>query len=245
MATTELALPKLVEILAPGGQYELGKLALRKEHGQVLQNAKKLEGIKSAEQADEVTSFGRLLQAAKSESEAFYKPFKKQVDDIKAPILADEHQDVDAYVSEGKRLGSLMTVWTKHCIEQQAIADRLAREEAERKAQEEQLLRAIEVESIEGIEAAEEVLAAPLQVASVVTQSMMGTKPRGSVFKTTYKATLTNKMDLIKAVAEGKVSLEALDVNQSFLNKQATGYKEGMSIPGVAFAPVDSTGFRR
>ena len=87
MGTTELALPRIVEVLAPGGEYEVGRIALRKEHGVVLENAKKVTSVSTAEDAEEVTRFGRLLQAATGEAEKFYKGYKQQIDAIKAPIL--------------------------------------------------------------------------------------------------------------------------------------------------------------
>jgi hypothetical protein len=244
MGTTELALPKIVEILQPGGLYEQGKVALRKEHGVVLENAKKLTAITTAEEAESVTNFGRLLQAAKSEAEAFYKPFKKQVDDLKAPILADEHDDVDPYEAEKKRLGTLLTGWNKKVREEQEAAERKAREEAAKKAQEEALLRAIEVEEVNGTEAALEVLEEPVYVPPVVTQSQV-VKPKGSVSSLTYKATVTNLMELVQAVAAGKAPLQALLPNESFLNNQARQFKEAFSIPGTKLETQASTGFRR
>jgi hypothetical protein len=245
MATTELALPQIVELLAPGGAYEKGRIALRASHGVVLENAKKLVAITSAEEAEQVTNFGRLLQAATGEAEKFYKPHKAQIDAIKAPILQDEHADVDAYKAESKRLGLLMTGWMKQCREQQEIADRLAREEANRKAQEEALLRAIEVEEVEGTAAAEEVLAAPLYVPPVVTQSMQPFKPKGSVASATYKAKLDNLLVLVKAIAEGKAPIQAIEWNESWCNGQARAFREAYNIPGTILDKVDSTGFRR
>lgn len=254
MATTEvlkdevpqawLVLPKVVEILAPGGDYTRGRLALRKEHGVVLENAKKMLAVNSAEDAETVTGYGRLLQAATGESEKFYKGFKQQVDAIKAPILTDEHADVDAYEAEKKRLGGLMTVWNRKVREEQEVEERKAREEALRRAQEEQLLRAIEVESIEGTAAAEQVLQEPLMPMPSVPLSRSYEKPRGSVAKVNYSAKVNKPMELLKAIIDGRVPIQAIEINQSWLNARARSDKESFSLPGCELVKDDGTHFR-
>lgn len=254
MATTEvlkeqipqawLVLPKVVEILSPGGEYTRGRLALRKEHGVVLENAKKVLAINSAEEAETATGYGRLLQAATGESATFYKGFKQQIDAIKAPVLSDEHQDVDAYEAEKKRLGGLLTMWNRKVREEQEAEERKAREEAVRKAQEEQLLRAIEVESIEGTEAGEAVLQEPLMPLPSVPLSRSFAKPKGSVAKVTYTAQVDNPMELLKAIVDGKVPINAIEINQSWLNTRARSDMEAFSIPGCRLKKDDGTHFR-
>jgi len=242
-SSVELVLPKIVELLGPGGDYEKGRIKLRAESGVVLENAKKITAINSAEDAEQATNFGRLLQAATREAETFYKGFKSQVDAIKAPILTDEHSDVDAYEAEKKRLGSLQTVWNKKVREEQEIAERKAREEALQKAREEALLRAIEVEAIEGTSAAEQVLEEPIMALPSIPLSKV-TKPTGSVSKFTYSVKVTNPMALIKAVAEGRAPMQALEINQSWLNGQARAYKDAYSMPGTELSKVEDTHYR-
>lgn len=244
MGTTELALPKVVELLGPGGEYEVGRIQLRKGNGVILENAKKLTAINSQDDAEKVTSFGRLLQAAKGSAEEFYKRYKQQVDAIKAPILLDEHADVDAYEAEKKRLGELLTEWDNKCAEESAEADRKAREEALRKAQEDLLLRAAEVEEVEGTEAAMQVLEGPLYVAPVVVQSLY-VKPKGSVSSTTYKAKLVNLKELVDAIASGKAPIQAIKFDEAWCNAEARHKKEAYSIPGTVLEKIESTGFRR
>lgn len=245
MGTTELALPKIVEVLAPKGEYETGRIKLRTEHRVVLENAKKVAAINSAEDAEQVTNFGRLLQAAVAESTAFFKTYKKQIDDIKAPILATEHEDVDPYEAEKKRLSGLSTQWNLKCQREQQEQERKNREAEEQRAREELLNRAIEAESLEGPEAAEQILSEPIIVAPSVPLSRGIEKPKGNVSTMNYSMKVLNMMQLVKAVAEGKAPAQAILVNESWLNAKARLDKEGYNVPGTELVRTPGTNFRK
>ena len=59
------------------------------------------------------------------------------------------------------------------------------------------------------------------------------TKVAGISTRETWKAELTSKTDLIKAVAAGTVPAMALEVNMTFLNSQARAMKGELAYPGV------------
>lgn len=71
--------------------------------------------------------------------------------------------------------------------------------------------------------------------AAVVTPIIAPTTPKVSGISTriTYKATVIDKLELVKAVAAGTVPLNALDCNMPFLNNQARAMKETLAYPGV------------
>jgi hypothetical protein len=58
-------------------------------------------------------------------------------------------------------------------------------------------------------------------------------KSSGLVMGVRWYGEVTNKADLVLAVAEGKVPLAVLDVNQKVLNQQATSLKNELKWPGV------------
>ena len=128
--------------------------------------------------------------------------------------------------------------------QEREAAERAAREEAERVAREEQLARAIELEASGELEQATAVLEEPLAPMPVVVQAAAPVHVAGKVSKTVYGAKVTDLMALVKAVAEGKAPIQALLADQSFLNKQATAFKEGFSYPGVELTKTESTHFR-
>lgn len=74
------------------------------------------------------------------------------------------------------------------------------------------------------------------QAAAVVAPILAPTTPKvsGISTRTAYKAVVTDKLALVKAVAAGTVPLNALDANMAFLNNQARAMKETLVYPGVA-----------
>ena len=247
MGTTELALPRIVEILGPDGDYEKRRIALRSEYSAVVEQAKKITEIDSAEAAEDATKIGRLLQVASKETETFFKGVKIQVDAIKKPILDAEKADCGPYESEKKRIGTLQSVWDQKVLREKEEADRIAREKALQDAREEALLRAIEMESIEGTEAAEQLLQEPVVALPVVTLSKSAGRPTGSVNKgVVYRAKVVNLMETVKAIAAGKAPLQAVCFDESWLNKEADHKKEAYSIPGTILdKSIPPTSYRR
>lgn len=69
----------------------------------------------------------------------------------------------------------------------------------------------------------------------VVAAPVLADKPKvaGIAMRTTWSGEVTNKMELIKAVAEGKAPATLLDVNMPALNQMARALKEEMNYPGV------------
>ena len=58
-------------------------------------------------------------------------------------------------------------------------------------------------------------------------------KIAGLSTRITYRAELTDKLALVKAVVAGLVPLNAVDPNMTFLNNQARVLKEDLIYPGV------------
>ena len=244
MTGTEIIVPTHAEILGPDSPYQQGQRALRKEHMQVVAAAKELTVVDSPEDAEKATQFGRLLQAGKQEVEKFYKEIKLKIDAIKKPVLEDEKKDVGALDAEKSRLGSLTLVYNRKVEAERREADRIAREAAEKAAQDEQLARAIELEESGDLEQAAALLDEPVQAAPVFTQAAAPVRMTGQVAKKTYSAKVTNLMDLVKAVAEGKAPLQALTANESFLNQQARSFREGFAMPGCELQTSENVHFR-
>lgn len=243
MGTTELVLPKLVEILAPEGTYEKRRIALRGEYAQIVVASKKLTVIETAEQAEEATQYGRTFQNGLKEMEVFFKGIKSQIDDIKKPVLQAEKDDTGPLNQEKARLGGLLTAYQAAQRRIREEEERQARIAAEKQAEEEALQRAIELAAAGEDEAAEAVLEEPIIAAPVVIPAS-APKPVGSVARLNYRAEVTDLMKLVKAVAAGTVPLMAIVANEQFLNNQARTFKEGLSYPGVEVKKSESTSFR-
>ena len=82
---------------------------------------------------------------------------------------------------------------------------------------------------------AEKAEALQTTAAAVVMPIIANTTPKiaGISTRTSYRAEVVDKMELVKAVAAGTVPLAALDVNTAYLNGQARLNKESLAYPGV------------
>jgi hypothetical protein len=138
--------------------------------------------------------------------------------------------------------GSRSAKWMR---EQQAIAAKKqaeADEIARKKAEDKQLEEAELLSSLGMDEAAEEAIsAAPVIERTIVAAP---TKAQGTSIRDYYSAEVTDLMTLVKAVAEGKAPIEAVQANMTYLNGKARLEKGSMKIPGVQ-AVVDTKQTRR
>jgi hypothetical protein len=242
-AATALALPRIIEILGPSGEYETKRIALRNEYGTIVLASKKLTVVETTEQAETATQYGRLLQTAAKETETFFKGVKSQIDDIKKPVLQAEKDDTGPYNTEKTRLGGLLTAYQAVERRKREEEERLAREVAQKQAEEDALQRALELAAAGESEAADAVLEEEVIAAPVVIQAA-APKPTGSVARKTYSAEVVDLKALVAAVAAGTVPLMAILPNESFIGNQARAMKEAFSMPGVKLKTSESTSFR-
>ena len=240
---TELVLKSVVEILGPDGTYEKRRIALRNEYSAVVVASKKVTVIETAEQAEEATKFGRLLQTAVKETETFFKGVKSQIDDIKKPVLQAEKDDSGPYNTEKSRLGGLLTAYQATERRKREEEERIAREAAEEQAREEALQRAIDLAAAGEDEAAEAVLEEPIVAAPVIIAAS-APKPTGSVARKNYDIEITDLKALVAAVVAGQVPLMTVVANESFIRGLAKTMKESFAMPGVKLVVTESTSFR-
>lgn len=239
-----------VEVLAPGSEYDQRRMALKSEYDQIILAAQKIgkdeggkEEIRTAEEAQQATDLGRLLQAGTKESGIFFSPIKRQIDAFKGPVLQHQNEFEESLETEKKRLGRLLTTYNDRVERERIAAERKAREEAEEQARNALLDRAVELDVSGDHEAAVQILEEPVFVPLAVQRSSP-LKTKGQVGKTSYKCIVTNFMELVKAVADGKAPIQALSVNQSFLDNQARQYQEQFSMPGCKRDRNNGTHFR-
>jgi hypothetical protein len=202
-----------------------------------------LTAIETAEQAEEATQYGQVLQNGTKEMEVFFKGVKSQIDSIKAPVLAAEKEDVGPLNKEKARLGGLLTTYQAAERRKREEEERIAREAAEKQAEEETLQRAIELAAAGEEEAADAVLEEPIIAAPVVIPAS-APKPTGSVTRKNYDIEVTDLKALVAAVAAGKLPLLCISANESFIRNQAKAMKEAFSMEGVKLVVTESTSFR-
>ena len=160
-----------------------------------------------------------------------FDPHIKRAHDAHKSLVAEKKQH-EAPLMEAE--GHVKRAMLGFQQEQERI--RLAAEakaqEAARKEREKLVAQAAKAAEKGKTEKAE---ALQMQAAAVVTPILAPTTPKlaGISTRITYKATVVDKLALIVAVAEGKVPLNAVDVNMPFLNNQARAMRETLAYPGV------------
>ena len=242
-ATTALALPRIIEILGPSGEYEIKRIALRNEYGAIVLASKKVTVIETAAQAEEATQYGRLLQTAAKETETFFKGVKTQIDSIKAPVLQAEKDDTGPYNTEKARLGGLLTAYQAAERRKREEEERIAREAAQKQAEEDAIQRALDLAAVGESEAADAVLEEEVVAAPVIIP-VSAPKPTGSVARKNYTIEVTDLKALVTAVVAGQVPQMAVVANEAFISSLAKSMKESFSMPGVKLIITESTSFR-
>jgi ribonucleotide monophosphatase NagD (HAD superfamily) len=168
------------------------------------------------------------IAAMKKQIREHHRPTIEAAYEAHKLAVAAEKRFLDPLTEADKTIRDAMGRWN-----QLQAVEKAEREEDARKADDERrLAEAIKVE--EGGAAPETVnlvldtpkpAPAPL---TPVTPTVEGVHER-----TTWHAEVTDLRELCKAVAEGNVSIEAVNPNMTFLNDRARMYKAGLSIPGV------------
>lgn len=161
------------------------------------------------------------------------KELTRPYDDAKAEVMAYVRPFTEALARvEGELKRGLIAYETEQ-ENKRKLAEAEAAERA-RKAQDALQNRAEKAEASGHVEKAEAlreqattmVYAAPASVAAPP-------KVKGLSSKKTYTAEVTDLMELVKAVAEGRAPIKALQADQKFLNQMATAMKDDYSIPGT------------
>lgn len=185
---------------------------------------------------------GPLNQAVKAVNDLFRAP-KEFLDKAESTLK----RSMVTWTTEQERLAA--EARAKAEAEARAERERLAkleREQAEaaRKAQEEAAAAAAagDAEAAAAAHAAAEaatqqaaIAAMTAQVVTVVPEVEQAAKVSGISGRTTYAAQIDNLLELVKAVAEGKAPIEAIQADTKFLNAQARAFKkQGQLYPGVS-----------
>jgi len=157
------------------------------------------------------------------------------------PIDTKSREQRQTVIAQGKEIDGpydyIIDITGRKCAawmaEEQRKADdvrRKAKAEARKKAEDEQLEKAELLASLGLTDAAEEVIEAepvPERVYVPEPQRAAGTSLR------TYYSAEADLSVLVKAIAEGKAPIQAVIVNQAYLDGRARLEKEALAIPGV------------
>ena len=129
-------------------------------------------------------------------------------------------------------LNQIMVKWVEEQERKRKEEERKLQEEAHKRAEETALQQALEAEAAGEKEEAEQIISEPVYVPPIKVMSEIP-KSKESHIRETWAAEGIDLMATVKAIAEGRAPLQAVEYDMTFLNGQARSYKQAMNIPGV------------
>lgn len=174
--------------------------------GRIKQRIKMLEEERMAQT--------RPLDESKKRIIDFFRPHLQKLNDAK------EH------------LNWVMVRWTEERERVRREEEKHLQEKARKRAEEEALRQALEAEEAGEKEEAQKIIEEPVYVPPIKVVSEVP-KSKESHIRETWSAEGFDLLATVKAIAEGKAPLQAVEYDRVFLNKQATSYKSALNIPGV------------
>lgn len=182
------------------------------------------------EYATAADQLGKIKGASKSIDEQ-RKLLTKPLDDKKKQVMDSVRPFVDALTSAETLFKNGMIAFDQEQTRKRELEDaeaerqrKLAAEKLELKAEKAETAGKTEQADVLRMQAASTVVAAPV--------SFEAPKAKGVSTKKTYSVEVVSLMDLVKAVAAGTVPIQALQADQTFLNKMAVAFKDDFDYPG-------------
>ena len=171
------------------------------------------------------------------------KNMKEEVDAVFLPIISatnKAHKEALAQKAKiyypldiaGREVKASMIAYDEEQEQLRRGKEIELRKKAMRIEEEARLQAAIQAEKAGQKEAAEQILETPT-VEPVVVVPKEPKIAGGPIYRRIWKAEVISFETLVKAVADGKVNINALSPNQTFLNAQARSLKNTFSFPGV------------
>ena len=225
-------------------EHPVTALALSKRVQDLDLRIKQFSKLASVEQYQDVAAIGIDAAKAKKDAEAFYADEIAVLHGTWKAKCNERSSIVDPAERIKNLAGRLCGEWQQEAERKRREEERRQEEEQRRLAETEALETAAALEKEGRTEEAEAIISTPVDVAPV---SVATTVPRVngvSKPRERYIPEVTNLILLVKAVAEGKVPLKALEANMVFLRQQATSLGEEMRYPGVKVKKEAKSAFK-
>lgn len=190
--------------------------------------------------ADEILG---LLKARIDRLHEIFDPICQAADKAHKQAVGARAEQIDPLVRLRQQVSTSAAIWHREQEEKRLEEERRLQDEARRQEEAQRLAAAAQAEAEGQPELAAAILEDPAPPPTVIVPR---TTPKltHTSFTTRYVARVANKMVLVKAVADGRVPLVAVDENMSYLNSRARQEKTALSIPGVEAIPEPGTRVR-
>lgn len=188
--------------------------------------------VKDSETAAIADTYSKDIRAAIKRVEGFFDPMCDAANKAHKMLTTKRGQVLAPLKTALKANDGKIVEWARVEDEKRRVETEKARREAEKIEEDRRLELAVEAADAGDTELADEFLSAPVNIpASSVGPPPIKTEIKG-LFDHWY-AEVTNIDLLVRAWLGGGVPREAIQANESFLNKHAKDHKERFSVPGV------------
>ena len=196
-----------------------------------MQVAREID-VKDAPSFEMAGDVCKNLTALEKQIKAFWEEDVSSALKLHRSLVAKRDAMLEPVGEQKKSLVAGMKAWQDEQERARRAEQARAEAEARRIAEEAALAKAVALEQSGNKAAAEAVIAAPVETPSVFVPK---TTPGGygQFTRKNWGAEVFDLMALVKAVAEGKAPIQAIEANQVYLNAQARALKGVMNIPGV------------
>ena len=212
----------------PTAEVRVARLA---DETQAMLVAAQGHAVTTAAEFVDVSEGLKIIKAKSKDLDALRKSMTQPLDEAKRRILALFKVPQDRLQEAESAIKGALLVYSEKQEARRAAEEARLREQARK--EEERLRARAEKAAAGGHEEKAEALIE--QAEGVLTPIVASPQPKvsGVTMRTTWKAEVTDKAALIKAVAEGKVPDVALEPNMTFLNQQARSLKDALDYAGV------------
>ncbi len=192
--------------------------------------------IETEEQYQQACATMALISDALDKILAYYKPIVDELHQVHKAMCDERSRDTDPLAEAKKNLADATGKFLIEFEAARAAEEARLTEEAERLAQERTEDAVAELMDEGKIAEATEKLNAPVFVPPVILDRKPIQIP-GIVIRTTHEAEVFDLMALVKAVAAGRVPLDAILPNMAYLNGMARDRRSLLGYPGVRVKP--------
>jgi len=193
--------------------------------------------VDSPETLEQAGVYASELKRSEKSIDTAYKVILKPYADARKIALDEKRGHLEPIVAAGETLKTKIVTFTRAQRVAHEAAVAVARKKAETEAKRQRTRTVKTLEKLGQTSQAEAMAAAPLVAKPVVVTAPP--KPSSFVTRHTWSARVDNLGQLVKAVSEGIVPLDALQPNQVFLNGLAVQMRQSMAVPGVSAIRTD------
>jgi hypothetical protein len=227
------------QILDPEGKIALGlqidqtALGMHKRVRELDEQIKQFAKIASVTEYEFVAEIQLKAAKLEKEGEEFYEVEVKRLYSAWKDKTTERASITEPAKAIKDRAGQLTAAWQQEQERLRQEEQRRQEEIARKRAEDEALAEAKALQDEGRHEEADALLEAPLEIEPVMVNSYVPTIHGISKPRDNYQAEITNLLELVKAVAKGKVPLQAIEANMTFLNQMARAQKQTLNYAGV------------